>query len=51
MASLVELLMRLERRLIAVENALGITAGKDTLMHPKSLTQAQSQASKPKETK
>jgi hypothetical protein len=40
MANMVDLIMRLERRLIAVENAVGIKAGTADLIHPKALAQA-----------
>jgi hypothetical protein len=41
MASLIELLIRLEKRLIAVEIALGITPDIVNLVHPKSMRQAE----------
>ena len=41
MANMVDLIMRLEKRLIVLEMVLGITAEPVDLIHPKSLTQAQ----------
>ena len=41
MANMVDLIMRLEKRLIVLERILGITAEPGDLIHPKSLTQAQ----------
>jgi len=41
MANMVDLIIRLEKRLIVLEMLLGITAEPNDLIHPKSLTQAQ----------
>jgi hypothetical protein len=41
MATLVDKLIALERRIIALENAANITPDKSDLVHPKSITQAE----------
>ena len=46
MASLVELLCRLEKRLFIIEEKLGIEATPDSFIHPKSGSQAKKAAQK-----
>jgi hypothetical protein len=41
--NILELLLRLEKRLITVEAALGLEAEANTLIHPKSLAQAKAE--------
>ncbi len=49
MSGLADLLMRLERRLMAVEINLGIIPDKSDLLHPKSWAQAQTIETKKRE--
>ena len=44
MATLAELLVRLEKRVMTLEMLAGITPDKELLMHPKSFKQAEAKA-------
>jgi hypothetical protein len=44
MPNILELLVRLERRLIAIETQLGIKTDASLLIHPKALSQAKTKA-------
>ena len=46
MATILELLFRLEKRVLSLEMQLGITPTKEVLLHPKSYSQAQERVEK-----